>query len=102
MKLLILLLVSFCSIAHAETPWARDCVTWYGASIPEEKRTPENCATGRSHWDAKEYTTVMPSGNGSDSRPVAASRQTTQVITSTGSYMIIPQGNTVFILQTAK
>jgi hypothetical protein len=102
MKLLILLLVSFCSMAHAQTPWARDCVTWYGASIPEEKRTAENCPSGTSHWDKPTHTGVVVPQPVTRTVTTPQTSSRTQVITNSGSYLITQQPGTVFILQTAK
>ena len=89
------------TLSYAETPWARDCVTWYGASIPQEKRTPENCTTGRSHWDAKEYTNVGPGRSSAKATANTNYTGRTQVITSSGSYLVTQTPGTVFILQTA-
>lgn len=52
MKSLILsLILAFSAQAQAQTPWAKDCVTWWGGDIPQEERTPENCVYGTNHHD---------------------------------------------------
>jgi hypothetical protein len=52
MKTVILTVILGFSIhAHAETPWARDCVTFWGGDIPVAERTPENCKYGTNHHD---------------------------------------------------
>lgn len=100
----IAVLLTACSLSWAATPWAKDCVTWYGAAIPEEKRTAENCPNGRSHWDRVENTgpVVIPKNTTvTRAQPMPSTTGRTQVITSSGSYLITQQPGTVFILQTA-
>ena len=102
----VAVLLTACSISWAVTPWAKDCVTWYGAAIPVDKRTPENCVTGRSHWDSTEHTGPVVIPRTANRTTVPATPMTnysgrTQVITNSGSYLITQQPGTVFILQTA-
>ena len=78
--------------AHS-APWNADCVTFWGGKIPQDKRTPENCPSGRSHWDREEA-----SGLGTGSRmpaPIAGGYNPnptlpTTVITNSGTVLIVP------------
>jgi hypothetical protein len=83
------------SSAHADTPWARDCVTWYGGSIDFEERTKENCPNGRSHWDGD----IQLSPN---ARP---NSQPYSVLLPSGNYLVIPNtttGRVQAVIQTSR
>jgi hypothetical protein len=79
-----------CSTAQA-APWNADCVTFWGGKIPVEERTPENCPTGHSHWDA-----AIP-GSGTASNYVQANTGTqpnynssAMITTNNGNYIVVP------------
>lgn len=80
--------------AHAETPWARDCVKWWGGEIPVEERTPENCPNKVSHW---EYSGTAPAGGS-----YASTGGITQVNLPSGGYLVQRAGSTINVIQTSK
>ena len=94
--------------ATAETPWARDCVTFWGSSIPQSERTVDNCPRRHSHWDREQ-----PSGSGyidpaANSKSLvtsqAAGSMPYSVILPTGVYVVVPNGagRIPNIIQTSK
>lgn len=95
MKKLLLALALVSSVAQAETPWARDCVRWYGGDIPVEERTPENCPNKVSHWDLS-GTAPASVGGGSTSTGI------TQINLPSGGYLVQRSGSTISIIQTSK
>lgn len=88
-KLLVLLCLATSSLAHAVTPWARDCVTFWGADIPVNERTQDNCPRGSNHWDQgpKDGTLMSVNSQGGNTLP-----QT--VLLPSGNYVIIRNATT--------
>ena len=79
-----------CSTAQA-APWNADCVTFWGGKIALEDRTPENCPTGHSHWDAA----VKGSGSGSNYAGTNTStapnyNSSAMITTNNGNYIVVP------------
>jgi hypothetical protein len=108
MKTILAVLALTSTLAQAETPWARDCVNWYGGSIPQSERTVDNCPRGHSHWDREQ-----PSGSGyidpsANSKSLvtsqAAGSMPYSVILPTGVYVVVPNGagRIPNIIQTSK
>jgi hypothetical protein len=79
-----------CSTAQA-APWNADCVTFWGGKIPVEERTPENCPTGHSHWDAA----IKGSGTASNYTQANGStapnyNSSAMITTNNGNYIVVP------------
>lgn len=89
MKYILLALAVISSTAQA-APWNKDCVTFWGGKIAVEDRTPENCPTNHSHWDAA----VPGSGTASNyvSQGNTAPNYNTQamITTNSGNYIVVP------------
>lgn len=90
MKTLVILLAVIPTLAMAQTPWVKDCVTWWGGDIPKSERTKENCPRGSNHWDH--------SGTGGNSTATS----TTTIITNNSTYVVNRVGNTVSVIQSGK
>jgi len=75
------------TLASAQTPWARDCVTFWGGDIPVAERTQENCPKGSNHWDQGPKANPGPQ---SLDGVVAVNTQPYTIITSQGNYTVIP------------
>ena len=117
-KLLTVLLLVVATQAQAETPWARDCVKWYGGKIPVTERTKANCPNGSSHWDTMEDQTPMTTlGSrleytdntvaGANLVPGQSTSPSTGMSARTynlpnASYMVINIGSTTTVIQTSK
>ena len=90
MKKFLIAVLFVPAFAHAESPWTKDCVRWWGGDIPQAERTRENCPTGKNHWDL--------SGTG-------ASTVTTSsgvIITNNSTSVVNRVGNTVSVIQSGK
>jgi hypothetical protein len=89
--------LAFATSARAETPWARDCVTFWGSSIPQEQRTAENCPSGHSHWDRTPASGVAHYGESmtiNTTGSLSLNPSTVTVInTPSGSQLIVPRSS---------
>ena len=90
MKQALIILAFLPTVALADKPWVRDCVTWWGGDIPKEQRTKENCPNGSNHWDH--------SGTGAP----AIATSTSTVITNNSTYVVNRVGNTVSVIRSGK
>ena len=88
-KLLVLLALCTSLSCHGATPWARDCVTFWGADIPPNERTQDNCPRGSNHWDQgpKDGTLMSVASQGGNTLP-----QT--VLLPSGMYVVIRNATT--------
>ena len=100
MKKLIVLLALVATQAQAETPWARDCVKWWGGDIPLEERTKANCPQGFNHWDRGGTGSALVAGDNFYGGPTGTSVQTYNL--PNGSYMVQRSGSTTTVIQTSK
>lgn len=118
MKFIVLILtVLVTGTALAETPWARDCVTFWGGSIPIDERTEQNCPSGRSHWDAiptvgstnstRLSGDVVSSTSLGTTTPIryANPQVVTGILMPSGNYVVVPNhstGGIKAVIQTSK
>ena len=93
-KVIALIMLAVSVNAYAEAPWVRDCVKWYGAEIPVEERTPENCPSKISHWEL--------SGTAPAAGAYTVNTGITQVNLPSGGYLVQRTGSTVNVIQTSK
>ncbi len=99
-KLLMISMMALMINTANATPWARDCVRWWGGAIPEQDRTAENCPNGYSHWDAPKTLTngeVGPQASGATEiynqtyrTSGTVNSNVRSIVTNSGTYVIIP------------
>jgi hypothetical protein len=80
------------AMALAQTPWQRDCVTWWGGDIPRAERTQENCPNGRNHWDGSSPGIVSD----------ATKTSSGVIITNNSTYVVNRVGSTVSVIRSGR
>jgi hypothetical protein len=116
MKKFLIAVLFVPALAHAESPWTKDCVRWWGGDIPQAERTKENCPGGRNHWDSTKpsATVAGPRIELSNNTGYVVNNNVTVNSTNNssmgaqtvnlpnGSYIVTRSGSTTTVIQTSR